>query len=74
METHFVFLQITTAAPFDETIFVPMNLKTKLLMLKPNCSVADQSRGAFKKHELISAIPFIPNINIMCNIIYLGRG
>lgn len=52
METHFVFLQITTAAPFDETpfVFVPMNLKTELLVWKPNCSVADKCRGAFKKH------------------------
>lgn len=67
VETHFIFYEITTAAPFDQTVFVPVNLKMELLLLKPNCIVADKSKGAFKKNYPHFSIPFNPNINIMCN-------
>lgn len=67
METHFIFYEITTAAPFDQSVFVPMNLKMELLLLKPHCSVADKSKGAFNKN--ISPILQFPLIQILisCN-------
>jgi len=44
-----------------------MNLKIDLLLWKPNCNVADKSKGAFNTNISPISIPFNPNINIMCN-------
>lgn len=68
VETHFVFQKMTTAAPFDQTAFVPMNLKMQLLVLKPNWSLADKSGGAFKNISPILQFPLI-QILISCVII-----